>query len=298
MITKMASSFCDLYRLSFSDHVDELYVIKRYVDNPYDDLLMCVAIEDGEIIANAAAIPTRIIIGGKTYKAAVAINVMVHPSHKGKGLYAKLAHILYDDMKTKGYSILYVFPNYISNRIFIEKLGHQCVYEIPTLELDLISYSITMHKKETKIMPDFTDKYLEICKNSDIYISKEHAYMTYRYENHPYNDYSLAFLSQCTWAVLKQYQDILNIVEFHSENTEGASDLLHDVIAYAKKIQVSRVTTWSKTNTYEHLLFEKTGFRNKYPITYFSVWSLDSNITTDIYDYRKWNIQMGDDYVY
>ena len=128
-------NFCDLYHLCFNDKIDTNIVRQRYLQNPLDDLQMCVAIDNHKIVANYSVSPTLLSKGDYKWKAALSLNTMTHPDYVGQGLFVKLADELNTQLKGEGYEMVYGFPNYISNRTFVTKLQWRNIYEIPTLEL-------------------------------------------------------------------------------------------------------------------------------------------------------------------
>ena len=93
---------------------------------------------------------------------------------------------------------------------------------------------------------------------------------------------------------------MINIVDINIDNSED----IYDVIGYLSNKCLSegleKITIWSAINTKQHLVFEKLGFRNRYPITYFACLDLGigQRLNVDLYDYRNWMINMGDDNVY
>ena len=69
----------------FQQKLMKIIIKQRYIDNPYEDLLMCVAEDKGKIIANYSAVPSIVEIDGFLYKAAQSLNTMTHPDYSGRG---------------------------------------------------------------------------------------------------------------------------------------------------------------------------------------------------------------------
>lgn len=293
----LTDEFCELYRSCFTAEINRDIIIGRFINNPSEDLLMCVAMDNGRIVANISASPSQIVYNGKSYKVALSLNTMTNPDYRGKGLMVSLTNMLYECLRELDYKLLYGFPNYISNVILCSKLGRKVVYEIPTLELETSNLEmpvpvdvVAVNEVGSLILPH-TDA---------IHVGKNVDYLNWRYTNHPSNQYSIIKGGKGGWAIYKYYQNMINIVEVHAIDKKEQLALIAYIGNEAKANGAEKMTVWSKTNTEEHLTFESLGFRNKYPITYFSILDLGlgDNVNVDIYDYRNWDINMGDDNVY
>lgn len=295
-LIELASNFCELYRNCFNDYIDEEIVIRRYVDNPYDELYMCVAIDNGKIVSNYAVSPSMIEYDGRKFKSALSLNTMTHPDYMGQGIFVKLASLLYAKLKEDGYKIVYGCPNFISNRTLCNRLNWVDIYEYPTMEL-VIDKDIPFDTSAISIVEAYK---LSLEKDCKIKVSKDPAYMKWRYTNHPSNKYFCIQTSDMGWAIYKVYQNMINIVELHAVNKDDQRNIVGYILAEAKKMNIEKLTVWSRINSEEHFIFEKLGFRNRYPITYFGALDLglSDEIGCDIWDYRNWSVNMGDDNVY
>ena len=129
-------------------------------------------------------------------------------------------------------------------------------------------------------------------------VAKTEDYLNWRYKNKPYTEYSLVKTVNDGWMVWKRYQNMINIVELHPESVEDLTDMIGYVSSLVKELGLEKMTVWSDANSWEHLCLEKFGFRNRYPITYFGACNLNMPKDLDIWDFRNWRIQMGDDNVY
>ena len=289
--------FCDLYHLCFNDKIDTTIVKQRYLENPIDELQMCVAISNGNIVANYAVAPSYITIGDTRFKSAISLNTMTHPNFAGQGLFVKLAQKLYEQLKNNNYELLYGFPNYISNRTFINKLNWKNIYEIPTLELIVekqLEYqpSEIIEKENTKT---FNNYY-----SNKIHINKSPDYLRWRYEEKPNCKYYFLETINGGWCIYKYYEDIINIVDYYITENKDIYNIIGFLTEKAITNKKTKITIWSSINSSLHIIFEKLGFRNRYPITYFGAtdFGLNEKLDLDVFDHRNWIINMGDDNVY
>lgn len=293
------TSFCELYRQCFNDYIDESIITHRFLENPYDEFFMCVAIDNGHIVANYTVSPTRIIRKGILLKAALSLNTMTHPHYMGKGLFVTLASRLYDYLAMDDFSIVLGFPNYISNRTFVSKLGWRDIYEIPTLELNikdvLNGKPIESTVKEVNSFDFFNDV---VNTEGEFKVYKDKAFLNWRYLHIPKKCYRIVMTDNGSWAVFKFYQNIINVVELHADKTEDIKDIVNFLLKIGIENGYEKISVWSKINTSKHLCLEKLGFRNKYPITYLAAKVLNPSCCDGIWEFQNWDVNMGDDFVY
>ena len=96
--------FCELSAARFTAKINEDIVRHRFLENPYEDLILCVAIDDGKLVSTFGAMPSVMMIDNKPYKTGIFVNAMTHPEYEGRGLYVKLANMTLENMSQKGYS--------------------------------------------------------------------------------------------------------------------------------------------------------------------------------------------------
>lgn len=293
----LETSYCELYRHCFNDYIDEHIIDHRFMQNPYDEFYMCVAIDNGSIVANYTVSPTRIAHNGKVLKAALSLNTMTHPAYVGKGLFVTLAKHLYDNLTQDGFSLVYGFPNYLSNRTFVSKLGWRDIYEIPTLEL-LIDESKIVNAVALKRELPLNCHKNNLNSDESYEVFKDLSYLNWRYIHSPNNKYMILATKDNSWVIYKFYQDIINVVEFHANNSDEIKDIVNQLMVIGIQNKKTRITVWSKINSDQHILLEKLGFRNRYPITYFGAKILRQEDCEGIWNYQNWTVNMGDDNVY
>lgn len=298
---ELIPQFIELYKLCFSGKVNEKYFKWRYMENPCEDILVAVAMDENKVVAYYAVSPSRIRYDGEVLKSAISINTMTHPDYRGQGLFVKLAKLLFNEMEELNYSFVYGFPNYISHRVFNEKLGWSDIYEIPTLMLDL-SNETTLNLEECR-----EDNYFELTYDSldcgKIGIVKDIEYLRWRYSRNPLNDYKNYVIYDEDRVndnlILKEYEDMINIIELNCRDVSSLEKLINSAIMYAKRKGKRKISAWIPINSINHSYMEKRGFRNTAPITYFSGRVLDKKLKeSDLLNYIMWTVHAGDDNVY
>ncbi|MEO2508738.1 GNAT family N-acetyltransferase [Clostridium paraputrificum] len=288
-------SFRKLYSKCFSGEITDDEIYWRYINNPLKDILVNVAIENGEIVANYAVSPIKVNYKGNIINAGLSLNTMTDPDYRGKGLFVKLAEELYDHMKACGYKLVVGFPHYTSNRGFQEKLGWKNIYEIPMMEYRLAEDII--EEEANVIEVNQIRCFEDITKEKNINIVKDDKYIMWRYYENPSVKYH-AIEDGGGFIIYKIHQNKINIVENKFVSRENMMSLVTKLIRHAKYIKKDTVTSWATINSVEHLVLQKLGFKNNFPIIYFGGVSLNEEVEDDIYDYRDWIIKLGDDNIF
>ncbi|MEN2768690.1 GNAT family N-acetyltransferase [Ornithinibacillus xuwenensis] len=300
----------DLFKNAFKRDISKEFLKWRYLDNPYHDLLVCVAMnENDEIIANYSASPCELVYNNNYYKTAISMTTMTHTDYAGRGLFTKLANTLYSHMEEKNYLNIYGFPNLNSHYGFIKKLQWEDIYEIPTMKLDLSLIHLHEENHHVTIQEDnnFKLNYTNLTNtNSKIKLNKTANYLSWRYQANPLHDYHNHVISNekdhvDAYCIVKYYgENNLDIVEFHANSQENATSLLHSILLQAKKAGIQTVNTWVSIHSPYRSIFERNGFLNSTPVTYFGGRLFNQNeLKNGIFtNFREWDIQMGDSDVY
>ena len=287
--------FCDLYHKVFTASANREIIEQRYLENPYDELLMYVAIDNERIVANYSAVPIQVVIEGKCHKAALSLNTMTDPDYAGQGLFSKLANALYEYLSNNGYSMIIGFPNFMSNRIFNSRLGWKTIYEIPTLKLSLDSYNGEI---EGEVSSDDFPFEFEDMNDGLIHINLSQEYIDWRFINNKEKQYQILYEDKNNWLIYQFYNDEVNLTEISCIDKEKEKKLIQRIISMGKLKGYNSITTWSKVNTERHNYLEKVGFRLSAPIRSFGFRCFDKSLEQIVSDYRNWRIQMGDDNTY
>ncbi|MBW6465957.1 MAG: GNAT family N-acetyltransferase [Brevefilum sp.] len=290
----------DLYNGIFKNKVNQEYFLWRYLYNPFDELLMVLALDQGRVISNYSAVPLFLEHNDSKYKSGLSIHTMTHKNFRGMGLFAKTGDLLYQHLKSEGYKIIFGFPNASIHRALNKKLKRVDIYEFPTMSLD-------MQKVKNKPIEIITDDDFLLSYNfvhkdkSKISVHKDLDYMRWRYSKCPTVKYHNLIVKQndsvTSFFVIKKYDNKINIVDYFINNQADFDELFAQVLTYAHDQKADQVTTWANINTDLKLWLEKNGFSNSLPITYFSGKILDDNCSLN-YHINNWQIVMGDDNVY
>lgn len=300
------SEFQELFTYCFNKEISKEFLIWRYINNPIDDMLVNVALENNRIIANYSVSPCKVYINGNIEKAALSMTTMTHPNYRGKGLFPKLANELYEEMKKNHYKIIIGFPNNNSHSVFVNRLDWKDIYEIPTMKLDLERVNYCNEYRNFKIINDnnFLLDYSKLINktNEKIKIYKDLEYLRWRFKDNPINKYNNYVLTEnqsvVASIITKKYnKNEVDIVETCSLDDCYTNEVLKWIISEEKNNNMKYINMWCQLNSNLHEIAEKFGFVNCEPISYFGIRSFEEKYT-DLSLYNNWHIQMGDSDVY
>lgn len=294
-------SFNELFRIAFKRDIHPEFLKWRYIDNPSDDLLVAVAIENGKIVANYSASPVELYCDGKKYNTALSMTTMTHPDFNGMGLFTKLTELLYAEMTRKDYSLIWGFPNDNSHGIFKKKLEWMDIYEIPTFVLELPE--VRHNQEENSFEYGFDSSFGKVVnfpKEGQYQVHKNGDYYRWRYLNNPINEYYNYYLKDSNIyranIIYKNFGDNIDILEINGLTDGDKITLLKQLINILKEQGKGKISCWLNVNDSLHSTLERIGFYNTAPITYFGARKLDNNI--NINSFKLWDISMGDSDVY
>jgi hypothetical protein len=290
----------DLYNGIFKNKVNKEYFFWRYLNNPSDELLMVLALDEGRVISNYSAVPLCLQHKDSLFKSALSIHTMTHISFRGMGLFEKSGSLLYQHLKSEGYKIIFGFPNASIHRSLNKKLKRVDIYEFPTMSLDI--HKVNIEPVEIITDDEFLLSYNFIQKDTNkISVHKDLDYMRWRYSKCPTVKYHNLIVKQnesvTSFFVIKKYDNKINIVDYFINDQADFNKLFAQVLTYAHHQKADYVSTWANINTDLKLWLEKNGFSHSLPITYFSGMILDDECPLN-YHISDWHIVMGDDNVY
>lgn len=296
-------SYVELNNKIFNQKVNEDYFQWRYLNNPNEDLLVCVAIDQGKVVANYAATGFLLINNNENQlKSAQSLNTMTDPDYQGQGLFMKTASTLYDEMKKRNYDLTWGFPNNLSHWIFKNKLLWKDVYEFPTLSLRVTDRNPVENKKLNTVNYSNVYKLLfsKYFMENHYQIDKNNQYLKWRYLDNPINKYHFFYHNIQTnngtydYIVLKEYDNKLNIVELEAEDKNVLKLLIDFSINFAINKGLEYVTIWSSINSNVYSFVESYGFWLDLPIFHLSTRFFNESKE----DSFNWNVSQGDDNIF
>lgn len=173
----------------------------KHLDNPFGQSLVLVAQEGDQIIGVRAFMRWQWQYKNKVHAAFRAVDTATHPDHQGKGVFKKLTLKAIEMGKQNGDHFIFNTPNNQSMPGYLkmgwEKVSKLKVRLIPTSPL---SWKADDQKLEYALFKECSDEHIKsLCDKHNVVTSKKNvlftpksqAYLKWRYENNPLQEYEV-----------------------------------------------------------------------------------------------------------
>jgi GNAT superfamily N-acetyltransferase len=124
------SAIRELYRAVRGNNRPEEFDRWRWYGAPDGACPIAIAL-DGTTIAGFYTLwPVRLRIGDRSVLGGQSMDTMIHPDYQGRGIFTTLAKACYEIAATRGFQVLYGFPNALSYPGFVRRLDWDHTGEI------------------------------------------------------------------------------------------------------------------------------------------------------------------------
>lgn len=271
----------------------------KHNQNPFGKSPVLLAFENEKLIGVRAFMQWRWQLDDKAWIAYRAVDTATHPEHQGKGIFKKLTLKALEVVKLKSDTFIFNTPNNQSRPGYM-KMGWTIIDSIPlamvpTLFYFFFNFFTKKCSADTKINKERLD---EICTNHNVALSKKNviftpkssAYLLWRYENNPMQDYIV--ISTQDWYValyVKKHKFFkeLRVAEAISTNANNKG-LISAIVKQAFKNRCFLITIADK-NMFGLRIFGKFG-----PKLTFKPLTEDKDFINKALDIHKWNYSLGD----
>jgi GNAT superfamily N-acetyltransferase len=100
---------------------DKEYYDWMYFRNPAGPAVVYIGKHNGQIVTSFAVAPKRIQFRGETILCGKCMDMFTHPEYQGLGLNKEVASRVFEDIKGRGFAMVYVCPSHMSYPIFLGK---------------------------------------------------------------------------------------------------------------------------------------------------------------------------------
>jgi len=246
------------------------------------------------IVGFYVIIPIVIKLKNKKVKGGLSVLTMTHPEHQRKGIFKKLAKKTYNTAKKRGYKFVVSFSVNKNSVDGFKKLGF---FTEPIYHRNIFSRNKKIDKYPTLFENKFPNEieklweYFESKNEFNIQPFKNKKYFDWRYIKNPTKYYTI-FQKGKYFIILKKYRGILNIVDFFGNVSDLNKKIIDIAIKEAKRMNCHEITTWWP-NT-KNLKIDKSMSKKIKTPNYFVIKKIDSNLTSEILELRKWYFTMAD----
>lgn len=306
----------ELFKKSFKKEMPLHYWKWRFLENP-SKKIMIKLMKDGDLVVGHYAVsPVEMFVKGRQVLSALSMTTMTHPDYGGQGIFTTLAESLYKDVKDNyGVESVWGFPNHNSHYGFVKNLSWKDLDVVPTVSLSLDGFQGRRNDgiiKKEQFTKYNEDSFLSIFpKANKVLVKRTKEYLNWRYVENPVNDYKIFEYTEngiAYFAVTKAFTsyDETGRKEIDIQEISFPPDfnLLVNLITEIKEYYMkgsdqkfSKINLWLPIRDPKHILFEKMGFLNQQPLTYFGIRSLQKE-GAEMEDISNWYYSMGDSDIY
>jgi len=300
-----------LFNQAFQKDMSLDYWKWRFEHNPSGKHFIKLIWLDGLLIGHFAVSPVKMHIFGKTERAALAMTVMTHPDHSGKGVFNKIVLNMLEDLENKrNFKVVWGFPNKNSHYRFIKNIGWENVGVVHSLFLHINDID-PAESPDIIAGKQFSEKHGNklsgLSSDFDIFVLKDEKYLNWRYIMNPSQDYTVFDYDdgkQNGFIVTKIYPSnikpgVYDLYIMELGLGKNQLELLNVMIKHAAtyyKVKFDRVNIWLNLWDKRHLVLEKMGFilgdRSTFLIT------KNNTGHKNTLELKRWSYSFGDSDVY
>lgn len=295
----------DLFAKCFPNRtISPAYWNWRFLENPAGTTDVLLAWDNHKLVAHYAVSPFVLAVDSAEYTAALSMTTMTLAEYRGQAIFPRLASRMYENLAQKDYFAVVGFPNNLSHRGFVSRLGWNDIYEIPTMIMRLSEINqpqVPPHVLELNLIDSSFDALWQQIPKSELILTKrDKSYLQWRIADNPVARYKVfGFIvdeSLLGYAVTSVYrQNELQVVDILSlDDMEVYHGLIQALIGEARKAKLKSIKTWMPLHNRFHRALERHGFANSEPVTYFGARILSEPLRLDIWDVRRWYYTMSD----
>jgi len=334
-IREMTSDDFDIFRTLYRDvkGSNRPYDFDRWrlLETPFGICPTAVAVDNGKLAGFYTIWPVKIRLGDETVLGAQSMDTMTHPNYRRQGLFTKLALFCYEMAMSKGYEILYGFPNSSSYPGFIRRLNWdhtgdithwirpikpsfhpkvpRIIGPVADLAMTLIPkgiqghYSLSIGKPSDNQLKPLLESW---CTEKDICsIVRTVSWIKWRYSLKSQKNYQwiCAFMDEelravAVWNIWKSTNfNCAEIVELLGEDQNAVRSVLREIIIRAGKCGATLLGTLCNVESVINNIQRVGFFRHKqFPLIVRKL--TNRNLGSNIHNHAAWRIMGGDFDVY
>lgn len=267
----------------------------KHLENPFGKSIVLLALENEQIIGVRAFMRWKWQKGEKLYSALRAVDTATHPAHQGKGIFKKLTLQAVDIAKKEGVHFIFNTPNEKSRPGYL-KMGWEQVGKIAVGLTPSLNFLNSQSKRPINLKEIGDEEIQNLCVTwnenqkgvSHFFTPKSAAYLNWRYELNPLQEYSvLATKGLYMAAYIKKRYGLqeLRIVEGISTNRGNFKEGLK---RFRKKLG-GHLISFSPT------LQELPGIKGNFgPVLTANSLNLITEEKSQLLSIEKWNSSLGD----
>lgn len=272
----------------------------KHIKNPFGNSYVLLGFEGDILVGVRAFMKWQWQLGRQSYTAYRAVDTATHPDFQGKGIFKKLTLQALDDIQKGVETFVFNTPNEISRPGYL-KMGWKIVDTIELAVIPTPFYVFLLFFNNAKFNNAVSIAQLdlicslynsELSKTDCLFTPKSAAYLKWRYEQNPLQDYVV--YSSNDWYIalyVKKHRffNELRVVETVSSNPKKFRKQMQNVILrFAFKNTCGLITTSNK-DLFRCKIYGKFG-----PKLTIRTLTKDTFFTNSVYTIKKWFYSLGD----
>jgi GNAT superfamily N-acetyltransferase len=126
----LSSPFTLSSKYTNTNKVNRKYILWQYIENPLGHCVGYSAYNNDQIVSHFASLPVKYLVDGIPRIGLLALNLVTHPEHRGKGLFLEIVNRTTTDAIDEGYAFMIGVANQNSSHGLIRKLGFSLVSQL------------------------------------------------------------------------------------------------------------------------------------------------------------------------
>ncbi|MBN2863678.1 MAG: GNAT family N-acetyltransferase [Bacteroidales bacterium] len=123
----LSSPFVSSSRYFREERTTPDYLRWQYVSNPAGNVLGYSAYSKGKIVGHFSTLPVRYLVKGVKCEGLLALNLVTHPDHRGKGIFLAMCERTFRDAYEMGYQFIAGVANQNSTHGLVNRLGFELI---------------------------------------------------------------------------------------------------------------------------------------------------------------------------
>ncbi|MDD5657244.1 MAG: GNAT family N-acetyltransferase [Elusimicrobia bacterium] len=285
----------------------------QYLGSPEGPAIVDVAVSGGRVVGHLASLPVRLQRGGESLAAALWMDLMIHPGHRGLELFLDLAEFHRRRCAAAGRAVFFAFPNDRSYPLLRRMLDWRTIHEIDALEAPLselppapASDGQCTVERCSRFGEEFDEFWERVRPSGALGARRDAARLSWRYHSKPGADYE----TWCArdgqgrlrgWLALKLFSSpgkkmIGDILDLWADSDGARTELWSRALRSFRARKADLVSAWALSGTALEKDFRSWGLSHRGPRTHFAGrWTSDRAGAAFPSD---WDVAKGDSDVF
>lgn len=228
----------------------------KHVENPFGKSLVFIAEENNQIVGVRAFMRWKWQLDEKEFESFRAVDTATHPEHQGKGIFKKLTLKAVEEAKLNGDYFIFNTPNDQSRPGYL-KMGWEVVNKLKValkpaynsfwkINVKNFSYTVSVNCERSAIEQLCTSWNKKLQLNQTLFTPKSEAFLKWRYEENPLQEYEVIATEQYYMAVyIKRRKNLKELRVSECIYTQTSKSKINNLLSSLSKKFGAQIITYS-----------------------------------------------------